>query len=688
MSPKSIPLRYDHFGEGSVEVEPAKPGEGPVRRLAITSNELLTRPSEEINTIPDIVTYAAKKYGNMKAAGWRNIVKTHEEQKEIKKTVDGHEVTETKTWNYYELSDYKYIDYLGFETAVSQAARGLAVMGVSAGQVFNIYANTGLNWQIISQGCALISSTVATAYDTLGEAGLIHSLNEPECIGVFANSDLLPMVGKVLPRTPTVRYIVYDGKPRSGALDRLYAVNRDIKALHIDDLLKVGNASDMKIIAERYPKPDTMACIMYTSGSTGPPKGVCLTHANLIASVASVHRVFEPHIPQGDRYLAYLPLAHVLEYIVELVALYVGITIGYARPKTLTDSSVRNCKGDLVAFQPNIMFGVPAVWESIKKGIVGKVNQSNILSRKVFWGGLALKKAEIPILSRVASSLVLGSTRAATGGQLRFGMSGSASLSEGTQDFLNHAIMPLMQAYGMTESCGMCTLLPPELYQTGSVGLPVPSTEIKLLDVPEAGYSSQNDPQTGEICIRGPSVTKGYFKRPDLNSDESIFTKDGWFRTGDVGQWNADGTISLIDRIKNLIKLQHGEYIALEHLEAIYKSCDLISDICVYASAEAKQPLAIIVPHEHNLRRTRPSTSASLHDLCQDKAVKEKILNECNALGKKSGLRPVELLCDVILTSEEWTADNGLLTAAHKIQRSKIADTFRNEIDAVYKNQK
>jgi long-chain acyl-CoA synthetase len=102
--------------------------------------------------------------------------------------------------------------------------------------------------------------------------------------------------------------------------------------------------------------------------------------------------------------------------------------------------------------------------------------------------------------------------------------------------------------YGMTESCGMCTLLPPELMQCGVAGLPVPSVEIKLLDVPTAGYFSTNNPPRGEVCIRGPSVTKGYFKRPDLNTDEAIFTKDGWLRTGDVGQWNEDGTLSLIDR--------------------------------------------------------------------------------------------------------------------------------------------
>lgn len=113
--------------------------------------------------------------------------------------------------------------------------------------------------------------------------------------------------------------------------------------------------------------------------------------------------------------------------------------------------------------------------------------------------------------------------------------------------------------YGMTESCGMCAILPPELHQYNSVGLPVPSLEVKLLDCPDMGYTSQNTPPQGEICVRGPSVTKGYFKRPDLNEDETIFTKDGWFRTGDVGQWNDDGTLSIIDRLKNLIKLQSGE---------------------------------------------------------------------------------------------------------------------------------
>ncbi|KXN83423.1 Long-chain-fatty-acid--CoA ligase 2 [Leucoagaricus sp. SymC.cos] len=665
--PKPLSLRHGFFDQGSVEVEPAKPGEGPVKRLAVTSKELISRPAEGIDTTSDIISYAARKYSQMKA---------------VKKTVKGKEVTETKTWKYFELSDYKYLDYVEFEAVVSQVGRGLASIGISPDHIFNIYASTGQNWQIVSQGCALISTTITTAYDTLGESGLEHSLNEPESIGLFTNDDLLPTVVKVLTRTPSVKFIIYDGKPKQELLDNI----NDVKAIHLDDLLAMGKDVDISTIRNRYPKPETVACIMYTSGSTGAPKGVCLSHRNVVSSVASIVFLFEPHFPPGDRFLAFLPLAHVLEYIAELIALFVGVTIGYAHPKTLTDSSVRNCKGVLAALQPNVMFAVPTVWETIKKGIVGKVNSTGPIAQKVFWSAVALKKAGIPVLSQLADYFVLSSVRSATGGQLRVALSGGASISKDTQELLSTLIVPTMQAYGLTESCGMCAALPPELHQTGCVGLPSPSVEIKFIDVPEAGYSSQNDPPTGEVCIRGPSVTKGYFKRPDLNNDETIFTFDGWFRTGDVGQWNEDGTISLIDRIKNLVKLQHGEYIALERLETVYKSCDLVSNICVYASQEAKQPLGIIVSHEHNVKRALSSispntlSSATLDDLCYNNDIKIKILQECNAFGKKNGFRPVELL----LRPEEWSAENGFLTAAQKLQRSKIANKFKSGIEVSF----
>jgi long-chain acyl-CoA synthetase len=141
--PRPLQLRHDYFAGGSIEVEPAKPNEGPVRRIAVAPPGLLERPAEGVETTSDIISYSAKKYGRSKAIGWRDVITVHEEQKDVKKIVDGKEVTQKKTWKFFELSDYKYLDYIELEEAISQAARGLASLGVSSDHVFNIFAATG-----------------------------------------------------------------------------------------------------------------------------------------------------------------------------------------------------------------------------------------------------------------------------------------------------------------------------------------------------------------------------------------------------------------------------------------------------------------------------------------------------------------------------------------------------------------
>ncbi|KAF4611844.1 hypothetical protein D9613_003770 [Agrocybe pediades] len=679
-----------YYGEGSFEFQPAAvPGEGPTRRCSLSKNGLVDRPFEGIDTVYDVVEYAARTHGNRKALGWRDIIRTIEEEKEVKKMVDGKEVTEKKKWKYFELSDYKYISFIELKEAVAEVGRALIHLGVATEDVFNVYAQTSPNWQIMAHACAAISTTIATAYDTLGEEGLAHSLNEPGCIGLFTNAELLPTLLKVLPLTPAVKYIVFDGEPTQSLVDSLHSVRESIQVFSLDKLREIGRTQP-DVPESRRPKPDDLALIMYTSGSTGNPKGVCITHANLIASVGSVYVLLGHHLTYEDSYLAYLPLAHVLEYIVEMIMLFVGMPSGYGRVKTLTDASVRNCKGDISAFRPSIMVGVPAVWETIRKGILAKVHAGGSIKKSLFNAAIAAKKKNIPILAGLADSVVLAGVRAATGGRLRIALSGGAAISRETQEFLTTALVLVLQGYGMTESCGMCAILPPELMRYNSVGVPVPSIEVKLRDVPDAGYLSSKSPPQGEVCIRGPSVCKGYYKRPDLNSDENIFTPDGWLRTGDVGQWNADGTLSLIDRVKNLIKLASGEYIALERLESIFKACNLVGNICVHAVPEAQQPMAIIIPHEAHLRNYLSNkgldSSRDFAALCADPAVQELVAKECNAIGKKNGFKAMEMLQAVVLTPVEWTPESGLVTAAQKIQRAAIAKAFRDEINAVYKH--
>lgn len=693
MSPTGkLDLRHTFFGDVSVEVTPppAEGGEGGIRRLAVTKEHLFTRPSDDVNTIPEVLEHSARKYPNRRAVGWREIVKVHEEKKTIKKVVDGEEREEVKTWNFFELGEPKFWTFTEYHAAVREVAKALVALGISKDDVTNIYAQTSPTWQLVSQASALIATPIATSYETLGPEGLAHSLNEPGCRAVFTNTDLLPTLAKVLPNTPAVKFVLYDGSPSQTILDQISAIN-GIETYSIDALRTLGKEKPDSSLDDRRPVPDTIACIMYTSGSTGTPKGVQLSHSNLIASLASVFFLFGHHLPEDSVYLAYLPLAHVFEYIVELVALYAGVVSAYARPKTLTDASVRNCKGDLTAFQPTVMTGVPAVWEQIRKGIASKLATMSPVTKFAVNAALNAKKKQVPLLGWLLDKYVLGAVRAPTGGRLRWGINGGAAISKDTQEFMSLAIVPIMGGYGLTESCGMCAILPPELHRYDAVGVPVPSLEVKLLDCPDLGYTSTSTSSQGEVCIRGPSVTKGYYKRPDLNADESIFTKDGWFRTGDVGQWNEDGTLSIIDRLKNMIKLQSGEYIALEKLESIYKSCSLIAMICVYASQDADQPIAIAVPHESNLRAALTSApiagvdpKAPLTQLCGNEEVRKLVAKACNDAGRKNKFKAAELLRGVVLAPEEWTPESGILTAAMKVNRAVVSKRWREEIVALY----
>lgn len=660
---------------------PKVPGEGPVHRSFASPENLIDGLPEGCHTMVELMQTIERKYSQKIMFATREILEEQTEEKQVTKNVNGHEVAETKKWTYYVLSPYQYHTFDDFNSMVNRFASGMAALGMDRKHRFNVYASTSLNWRVAAHSCMRLGMTFCTAYETLGPEGLQVSLAEPEVTGVFTNAPQLPMLERVLENTPTVRFVVYDGTAEPGMVERVQAKlkgRHNARVIHMDDLMSLSKTTTP---AERVSRDD-VACIMYTSGTTGPPKGVILTHGNLVATVAGCCLLYDKFLDENDSMLAYLPLAHILEFIVECILMYKGICIGYGRIKTLTAASVRGSECDLIAFKPTVLVGVPAVWELIRKGISGKVREVGGMKQKVFNMAVGCKKSRVPGLSSIADR-IFAQARAQTGGRLRLALSGGAAISHETHEFLNAVLVQVVQGYGMTESSAMCAVQTPDFLMYDSVGVPMPSVEVKLRDVPEAGYFSTNRPPQGECMIRGPSVTHGYFKRPDLTAE--AITKDGWLCTGDVAQWNSDGTLSLIDRKKNLIKLAGGEYIALERLESIYKSCDVVANMCLHATSDAKHPMAIVFPREETLRLDAREFGLSavaempLEQLCAHEGVIKMVHNLLNDKAKQTSLAPMEFLQSIVLVPVELP-----MTAAQKVQRNEVAKKYASQIKRVY----
>ncbi|KAJ5637372.1 long-chain fatty acid-CoA ligase [Penicillium lividum] len=261
--------------------------------------------------------------------------------------------------------------------------------------------------------------------------------------------------------------------------------------------------------------------------------------------------------------------------------------------------------------------------------------------------------------SKFLDALIFDKVRAATGGQLRICVSGGGPLSKITQQFISTTLCPLIVGYGLTETAGMAALMDPRALTFDAHGDIPASIEEKLIDFPEAGYLISNNPPQGELCIRGPSVTIGYYE--NAQETNSALSNDGWFMTGDIAEFDKNGHVKIIDRKKNLIKTLNGEYIALEKLEAVYITSPLVANICIYAAEDQIKPVAIIVPLEAALLKLASENNirgcdfASLFDKNKLNLI---ILKEIQQTGRQGQLAPFEIIDGKVLDKDEWNPQN------------------------------
>lgn len=348
----------------------------------------------------------------------------------------------------------------------------------------------------------------------------------------------------------------------------------------------------------------------------------------------------------------------------ENLVLFIGGTLGYGNPRTLADASVKNCAGDMREFRPTVMVGVPQIWETVKKGVMAKLETSSPVLRTLFWSAFNYKtfmsKNKLPGAA-VFDSIVFSKVRELTGGRLRFTMNGASGVSDGTKHFLSMVLAPMLVGYGLTETCANGALGCPLEYSPNAIG-PIPAAcDAKLVSIPELGYFTDSKIPQGEILLKGLPIMTKYYDNPEETA--KAITPDGWFKTGDIGEFDASGHLRVIDRVKNLVKMQGGEYIALEKVEAVYRGSQTVVNVMIHADPEYSRPIAIIMPNEKVLIEKAKEVGVDEHSIHSDPKVRSLVLKDLQATGKRAGLVGMEIVSGVVVTDEEWSPPSVSCTA-------------------------
>jgi len=564
-----------------------------------------------------------------------------------------------------------------FVDQIRALSLGLRQFGIGPGDRVSVVCESRPEWSITDLAILTAGAVNVPVYPTLSaaqtgfilqDAGVkvVVVSDETQLAKILALAPGLPALTAVIVVVPAAAPAVQPaGGPAVHALRDVVAEGRARVAAD------ASLARQYEAQARRVGAGD-VATIIYTSGTTGHPKGVVLTHRNILSNLMAVNAVVQ--IRGDDAPLSFLPLSHVFERLALYLFLVLGSHVTFAE-------SLQTVSRDLARVRPTIMTGVPRVFEKFHHAVLDAVAGAPAIRKALFhWAmrvGLAVSGARLAgkrppmwavLLRPLADVLVLRKIRARIGGRLRLMVSGSAPLAHTTGEFLFAVGLPISEAYGLTESSPGITANPPGAVRLGTVGIPVPGVEVRI-----AG--------DGEVLARGPNIMQGYFNRP---AETAAALRDGWLHTGDIGHLDADGYLTITDRKKDLIVTSGGKNIAPAPIELRLKESPLVSE-AVLVGDRRKFPAALIIPdfavlEEHLRAAGAPSGSREQLTARADvQAIYQAILDEINV-----NLAQFEKIKQFALLPKEMTIEGGELTPTMKIRRKVVEQHWASVIEQLY----
>jgi len=643
----------------------AKPGEGCPRRLTQDGPPTESKFGPSIDNLYAMFARSAKANGGNNCFGYRPVLDPHGPMP--------------------PLGDFTFSTYEEVHKKVLLIGSGVASLGLSPKAGFGMYSANSSDFQAITLGCFSQGLTCVPIYDTLGDNIVQYEVNHAELPILFCEASKLKSVAGVLKACPTLKYVVQMNDLETTPADpKVLAAFEEAEGVSLIDLKTLVDKGTTTPVEPKPAGPDDLAFIMYTSGTTGDPKGVCIKQKSITVGASWCAGI---ELYATDRYLSFLPLAHIFETMVEHAILSVGGSVGFF------NGNIKRLSEDILALKPTLFVGVPRVYQRFYEAAHQKISAfSNFKKNLVTWlldtetvGVRSGKKSwKGKILAKALGAKVHG-------GCVRLMISGAAPLPVHVQEFLLAAMgAQVVQGYGMTENCANATLAYLDDYRAGHVGPPMPTVEVKLVDVPEMNYTTAAN-RSGEVCTKGLVNFVGYHKNKE--ETDKVLEADGWLHTGDIGRWNPDGTLSIIDRKKNIFKLAQGEYVASEKIEMIVSKSKYVAQPWIYGNSFFPMLVAVVTPDWGELKQAAQAGGWFVDDqvaLAAKPEAKKFILDQMIAEGKAAKLKTFELPTAVVLEPEindlnqGFSIDNDCLTPTFKLKRPQLLRRYQTQIDEMY----